>query len=197
MLQDVITQCNWVDLFVIIALFRISYIAMRNGLSAELFKFLGIILAIYLSAHYYISLSDWIRSHLPFSSVMRRDTQLEFLDFLIFSLLVTIGYLIFVLLRHAFHRFIKMEAVPRLSKWSGLVLGVVRGILTVSLILFMFVISSISYFRNSAINSYSGSRLFKISPAVYSVIWHKFMSKFMPQEKFNDTVLDLQKSFQE
>lgn len=189
--MDILKQLNWVDIFVIIILFRIGYIALQNGLPAELFKFLGSLSAIYLSLHYYTTLSDWIGGRF---FVSREKMPLEFLDFLCFVSLASLGYIIFVALRQTFSRFIKMEAGPKLNKWGGLVLGLVRGLCLSSLIVFMLVISSISYLKNSIINSYSGVRLFKLAPATYNRLWLGLMSKFMNKEKFNQTILEVQDS---
>lgn len=192
MLLDIIKQCNWMDIFVVILLFRICYIATKFGLPVELFKLLGTILAVYLSLHYYTGLSDGLRQRFGAEKI-----PLEFLDFLVFLGLSLLGYLIFVSLRLAFYRFIKMEAAPGLNRWGGLVLGLMRGFLLTGLIIFIFTISTISYLKESARSSYSGSRLSKIAPATYSVLWNKFMSKFMPQEKFNDAVLEVQESLEQ
>ncbi len=190
MFLSIVKQFNWVDILVVILLFRIGYIAIKNGLPAELFKLLGIISAIYLSLHYYTALSDWIRAHIAAEKKM----PLEFLDFLVFLVLAILGYLIFVLLRSIFYRFIKMEAVPRLNKWGGLALGVARGFLLVGLVIFMLVISSISYLKNSVKNSYSGRQLFNVATSTYSWLWNAIASKFMPGEKFNRTILEVQEN---
>jgi uncharacterized membrane protein required for colicin V production len=190
MLLDILKQFNWVDIVVIILLLRIGYIAFKNGLLIELFKLLGTTLAIYLALHYYTTFSDWINQRLP---ILREKVPFEFLDFLSFLALAILGYLIFVLLRSMFYRVInKIEAVPQLNHWGGLVLGLARGILFNSLIIFMLVISSIDYFKNNATDSYLDHRLFKIAPATYSWLWNSFMSKFMPNERFNKTILEIQ-----
>jgi hypothetical protein len=90
-----------------------------------------------------------------------------------------------------------MEAVPNLNKWGSLILGIIRSFLLVSLLIFIFVIAPGSYFRNSVNNSYSGKRLFKIAPATYTWVWNSIMSKFQTQEKFNETILQIQTSLTE
>lgn len=187
MLLNIIKQFNWVDILALILLFRIAYIAIKNGFSVELFKLCGTILAIYLSLHYYTVLSDWMRA--------RGGTEkmpLEFLDFIVFLFLTIISCLVFVLLRSVFYRLIKLEAVPTLNKWGGLLLGAARGFLLVSLVVFMLAISSITYLKNSVKDAYSGKSLFKVSVGTYSWLWNTLTSKFMPGEKFNNTVLEVQ-----
>jgi len=187
MLLQIIRQFNWVDIFIIILLIRICYIAIKNGFIAELFKISGTILAIYLSFHYYTYLSDIVRQRF-----ISQKLSLDFLDFLCFTFLAVLGYLVLVLLRQVFSYLIKMEALPQLNRWGGLALGVIRGFLLSSLIIFILLISSITYLKNSVIDSYSGRRLFKIAPATYSKVWFGFASKFMPQEKYNSTIQEVQ-----
>jgi uncharacterized membrane protein required for colicin V production len=187
---EIIKKLNWVDLFVIILLFRIGYVAIKSGFSVELFKLLGTTAAIYMSLHYYTAFSDWIAksSHIPIS---KESMPLEFMDFISFLILAIAGYIIFVGLRIGLYRFIKMEAVPVLNKWGGLVLGILRGFLLAGLIIFMLAISTLTYLRNSAIKSYLGKGLFKVAPATYSWLWGNITSKFMTNEKFNKTILEV------
>ena len=180
------------DILVIIILFRICYVATKTGLPVELFKLLGTILATYLSLHYFTMLSDFVRERTAF---IKNILPLEFADFLAFSILAIIGYLVFVILREVMHWLIKMESAPKLNKWGGLVLGIGRGILFSSLVVFLLAISSIGYFKGSATNSYFGKRMFKVASVTYSGLWNGLMSKFMTQEKFNNTVLEVQEGF--
>ncbi len=119
---------------------------------------------------------------------------MDFLDFLAFIILIIIGYFVFVILRQVFSQLIKTEAATNLNRWGALALGIVRGILFSSLIIFILVISSVSYFKNSAGNSYLGKRLFKVAPTTYTKLWNGLMSKFMTGEKFNQTILDVQET---
>jgi uncharacterized membrane protein required for colicin V production len=189
MLLNVIKQVNWVDIFAIIFFFRICYISIEKGFLAEIFKFLGTILAIYLSLHYYTLLGTFLQERMNIKFI-----PLEFLDFLCFIILTLIGYSSLVVLRQAFSRLLKMEAVPYLARWGGLCLGIARGILLTGLIAFMLFISSITYLKESAANSYLGKRLIHIAPATYSGIWDGVMSKLVPGEKFNKTILEVQEN---
>lgn len=188
-LLNILKQFNWVDIFFVILLIRITYVALKNGFSAELFRLLGTILAIYLSLHYYISFSDYIIGRSGTNNI-----PAEYLTFSAFVFLVILGYAIFLLLGRVFSRFIQMEAVPNLNKWGSLILGIIRSFLLMSLIIFILVVAPLGYFRDSVNNSYSGKRLFKIAPSTYAWMWNSIMSKFRTQEKFNETILQVQKT---
>ncbi len=191
-LFNILKQCNWVDVFFVILLIRICYVAIKNGFSVELFKLLGTLSAVYLSLHYYIIFPDYIVGRIG-----AKNIPLEYLTFFSFIALAILGYLIFMLLSRVFSRFIQLEAVPNLNKWGSLILSIIRSFLLVSLIIFIFVIAPTGYFRNSVNNSYSGKRLFKIAPTTYTWVWNSIMSKFRTQEKFNETILQIQTSLTE
>ena len=190
MALEIINKINWVDLVAIIIIFRICYVSLKSGFSAEIFKLLGTTASAYLSLHYFTLFSDWLVSHLNIK-IGAKFMPLEFMDFVCFVILAVLGYLVFIGLRLAFYRFVKMQAVPRLNKWGGLVLGITRAYLLASLIVIGLAISTIPYLRDSAVDSYSGRRLFKAAPAAYSWMWNKVFSKFMSREEFNKTIFEV------
>ncbi|MDD4953418.1 MAG: CvpA family protein [Candidatus Omnitrophica bacterium] len=189
---NILKQFNWLDVFILILIFRILYISIKSGLSKEFFKLLGVLSATYLSLHYFTVLSDLICKNLPVKKM-----PLEFFDFLLFTVLAILGYLVFVLLRTIFNHFIKMEAVPLLEKWGGLVMGILRSFFLPSLIIFMLAISSVGYLKKSAQSSYLGKKLFDVAPDTYSWFWNSITSKFMKDEKFNNNVLNIKEGFKQ
>ncbi|MFH1397811.1 MAG: CvpA family protein [Candidatus Omnitrophota bacterium] len=191
MLLDILKGFNWLDVAVVIFMFRIVYIAMNSGLPIELFKLLGTILAIYLSLHYYTNLSDYLGGPVPYL----KNMPLDFLDFVCFIILAVLGYIIFVFLREGFSHFIKMEAVRHLNKYGGMLLGIIRSFLFTGLLIFILAISTISYLGESVKSSSLGNRFFKITPIIYSFLWNNVMSKFMTGEKFNSTVFEVKNKF--
>lgn len=190
MLLDLIKRFNWVDILVIIIVFRVCYVSVKRGFIVELFKLLGTVLAIYLSLHYYSPLADYLNDRFSITVI-----PLEFLDFLCFVLLALVGYSVFIILREGITRFIKSEAAPRLNQWGGLAVGAIRSFLLLSLILYMLLISTLTYLNSSAHKAYMGPSVFRIAPGIYSNLWNTVMSKFMFNEKYNDSVTAIQDSF--
>jgi len=180
---EILKQINWIDIFVVIILLRICYISIKNGMPLEFFKLLGIFTAAYLSLHYYVSLAVFFNECLP------KNIPEGLVGFTAFIILAALGYLIWVLLRQVFFKFVKVEPVPKLNKWAGIIFGVSRGFLFLSLIFFAFVISPLPYLKNSVKYSYSGKFIFKIAPRTYGIIWSSLVSKFTAGEKFNDAIL--------
>lgn len=191
MLSDILKQFNWLDYTVIFVLLRILYVSAKNGFVVELFKLAGIVIAMYAAMHYYTLLGDYVNVKFSLENVF----PLEFLDFLVFVGLVFVCYALFALLRGIVCNFIKLEAVPALSKWGGAVLGVLRGVVTVGVAVFMLFISTIPYFNGSVKQSYCGEKIFNITVAAYTGIWEGLMSKLMTKEKFNQTISETQEGF--
>jgi uncharacterized membrane protein required for colicin V production len=187
MLFESLRKINWLDIFVIILIFRICYIAFKSGFINELFKLSGTILAIYLSLHYYTSLSEALVKNSVF---IRENIPVEMSDFLVFLFFACSGYLLFVLLRLAVQKWIKVEATALLNKWGGFILGLGRSLLLAGLVIFALSVSSIGYFQRSVKLSFSGPDLRKIPVGTYSSLWNGFASKFMGNEKFNNNVTD-------
>lgn len=188
MLAQIKNQVNWLDIFVLIILIRICYVAIKTGFLLELFKILGAILAAYLSLHYFSRLSSFVSTLIGF-----RNISPAFLSLLSFVFLAGAGYLAFSFLRRIFLKLIKMEAVSTLNKWGGFVLGVARGFLFASLVIFIFVISGIGYLKKGVTVSYSGKALFRIAPAAYSWVFNGLVSKLVTGEKFNQIIFDAEK----
>ncbi|MDD5476906.1 MAG: CvpA family protein [Candidatus Omnitrophica bacterium] len=187
---NAITQFNFLDVIIVIISLRICYVAFQMGLAVEFFKLSGVILATYLSLHYYTGLSDIIqRRFIP------KGMPLEFMDLLVFIILAAGGYLLFVVLRNSFYRFMKLEASPKISQFGGLTLGLARLFFTVGLLIYILMISGIKYLNDSVKYSYLGSRSTLISSNTYGWLWGSIISKFSPNEKFNPTVTELLERF--
>ncbi|MFA4984126.1 MAG: CvpA family protein [Candidatus Omnitrophota bacterium] len=184
--MDIFKQINWVDIFFLILLLRICYVSLKNGMPIEFFKLLGTIAATYLSLHYYVALASFL------SNRFLKGASLQTLSFLSFLVLAIAGYAAFFLLRQVFFKLIKVEPLPGLNKWAGVIFGLLRGLLFLSLVLLVFAVSPLGYLKKSAADSYSGKPIFKIAPRVYEVIWNGIFCKFATSEKFNSAVGNLQ-----
>ncbi len=189
MLLNTLKQFNWLDIFILIVIFRICYIAIKGGFTTEFFKFLGTITAIYLSMHYCVLIVNLLMGWLPIDS----KVSLKFIDSIVFVSLALLGYFLFVLLHNAFNNFVKIETVSALNKWGGLILGGFRSVLLASLISFTLVVSGIPYFKSSVKHSYLGQRLIFVAPNTYIWLWTSVFSKFIPSEKEGNIVVNINK----
>ncbi|MFH1458513.1 MAG: CvpA family protein [Candidatus Omnitrophota bacterium] len=190
MLSDILKQLNWVDFLMIVVFLRIIFMALSTGFPLELFKLLGTLASLYLSLHYFTLFTDWMGGRSP---AAKAKVPLQFMDFISFIIIAIIGYLIFVALRLVFDRFIKMETHPLVNKGGALLLGTARGLFLTGLIAFLLVVSSLSYLKDSVRSSFTGRRVFNVAANTYSWTWNHIASRFSVGEKFNSTVLEVQK----
>src|SRR3989338_4068404 len=112
---DLITNLNWVDVLLIIAVIRIVYIGAKQGFLVELAKILGVLLGVVLALHYYTGLSDFVVAGSPLPT--------GFSDLVCFSLLFIIVILIFKFIREGLALVIKAEPIPFVNSWGGFLLG--------------------------------------------------------------------------
>lgn len=182
---------NWVDIAIIILLARVVYVAVENGFVFELFELLGLILAVYLSFHYYFKLGALLIKALGLPS-----SSVNIMNLISFVALALSGYFIFISLRKLFTRFVKAESAPTLHKWGGIILGLVKGMLFASIVVYALAISGIDYLYKSAKNSYSGKQWVGIGCGLYGSIWDGFVSKFVAGEKLNNKTAEVQAGLQ-
>ncbi|MFH1191765.1 MAG: CvpA family protein [Candidatus Omnitrophota bacterium] len=190
MFLELLSKLNFFDFIILIILIRICSIGAKMGFSIEIFKLLGVTFSTYIGLHYYAVISALIQSQF-----LPKGVPLEVIDFIIFLLLVVIGYLCFVVLRNILFRFMQFNAIPKINQFFGLVLGIGRGFLVVGLLSFTLVISNVAYFSNSVKYAYLGQRALAISPRVYDWLWMSVFSKFFPEEKFNPQVNEVISKF--
>ncbi len=190
MILGYLKHINWIDIFVVILLIRICYVAIKTGFPTEVFKLLGTVLAIYLACHYYVRAGNFLNNHLP----LEGELWAGFLNLLAFLALAGLGYFVFVITRVVFMILIRMEAISLLNRWGAFLLGIARFCLLTSLLFFIMTISNIGYLKNSLTNSLSGPRLFELAPRVYTSLWDNLMSRFIDKEAFNKAVLEVQHS---
>jgi len=188
MLVSIIKSFNWIDILVIILIIRIVYVAVSQGLFVEIFKFLGVIFSAFICLHYYTRFADTFESLFKINAV-----SIELWDFLAFLILWLGVGISFRLVRQFFSNFIKLEVISIVNRWFCLFLGLGRGFIFTSLLVYLLSIPVIDYFKKSVEDSYLGRRIFFISPSIYKGVFSGFISKLMPQEKFNDAVLDIEK----
>ncbi len=189
-MNNFFAQSNFVDIIIIILALRICYIAAQMGLVIELFKLAGVLFSTYIALHYYTGLSDAIQRFF-----FSKELPLEFIDFLVFLVLVTAAYLGSIVLRSIFYRFMKLEAVPTINRIGGIALGIVRAYFLIGLFVFILSISSVNYLSSSVKHSYLGSRAFSISPRAYNWIFNSIVSKFSTKEKINLTIDEVSARF--
>lgn len=178
MLYPYVSQFNWVDILIIICTLRMCYIGLKRGLGIELFKLLNLVFCSFVVLHYYYTFGEFINKKIP---------ALPIEPAIIFSyiVLITIITVLFRILREGFFVFVKTESIGNLSKYSGLLLGFVRGIIISAFIIFGFLISTVHYVDLSGRTSYFGSKIVKLPVKMYEGIFYGITSKIISNQGFN------------
>lgn len=183
-IQETLSKFNWIDIVLLCLILTTCYKGSQKGFVIEIFKLLGLILAIYVSLHYFSSTSDYLVKSFPALGVV-------FSDFVCFIVLAIVSYLALVTLRSAFCHLFKVEAAKGLERWGGLVLGFLRGLFVSSLLMIIFCLLAIPYLKASIHKSYLGSRLVFTDVKVYESLFNGIVSKFSPQEKLNKDIYEV------
>ena len=161
--MDIIHKINWIDILVVIIVLRISYVALQDGLSHEIFPLLGTIATACISARYYNDLAVFAQGMTGVPA-----TSLDLVAFII--LIIAIG-LIFKLIRVLVDILMKVTWHPFVEKFGGLIFGVLRASVVLSIILMIMLLTPFTYLHHSIKErSISGPYLIKIVPGISSRI---------------------------
>jgi len=161
---DIITRLNWIDILIVIIVFRISYVAFQDGLSHQIFPLIGTIGTAVIALHYYHNISLLI-----YDNAVKLPIGL--LDFLSFILLLVVVGLIFKLLRALSEAIIKVTWHPAVEKAGGLFFGFMRASVVTSLILMILALMPLSYLQWSIRDkSFMGMHFLRIVPGIYGKI---------------------------
>jgi len=162
--MEIISRINWVDVLVAILMIRISYVAFRDGLSHEIFPFLGSIIIVVLSFRYYKPIGEYISNNLV-------NVPVEISNFLSYLALVIVMGLLLRLLRVILDKIVKVEWHPLIEKFGGLALGVARAYIITGIVLTVLILMPLSYMQWSIRDkSITGKYILMAGPEIYNKV---------------------------
>ena len=174
--MELITKVNWVDILVAILMLRISYVAFRDGLSHEIFPFIGSILIMVLAMHYYTALGAFI-------SRKMMNMPIELANFLSFLLLVVAQGFLVRLLKVALDKIVKVQWHPIMEKFGGLAVGIMKAYVVTGIVLTTLSLMPLSYLRWSIKDkSLTGKYILRAGPEIYDRV-----GRFLPAIKLDET----------
>lgn len=139
--MDILTKINWVDILIVIIMARMSYIALQDGLSHEIFPLIGAVLTAAVSMRYYHELALSIQGMAGIS--------LQILEVSVFIVLVIAIGLIFKLARFLVDALLKVTWHPFVEKFGGLIFGFLRASVVVSILLMIMSLTPLPYLHYS------------------------------------------------
>jgi len=163
--MDILTKINWVDILIVIIMARISYVALQDGLSHEIFPLIGTVITAAMSMRYYHDLALFIQgiTGIPIQT-------LEALAFIV--LVIGLG-LIFKLARFLVDALLKVTWHPFVEKFGGLISGFLRASIMVSILLMIMSLMPLTYLQYSIKDkSLLGPYFLNIAPEISNrVAW--------------------------
>jgi len=177
--MEILSRFNWVDVLVIIIVFRVSYVAFQDGLSHEIFPLVGAIGTAVLTLHYYHKIALLISQNLV-------SIPVKIMDFLVFILLIIVIGIIFKLIRVVVDKLIKVTWHPLVEKLGGLFFGVMRASVVASVVLIILALMPIPYLQYSIRDrSLTGMHFLRVAPNIYGKV-----SAFLPTLTVEGTSAD-------
>ena len=171
-MSDFLQKINWIDLLAVILLVRSSYVGFTKGFGWEFFRFLGYLGGAFLSVYYYEYVSQLTGDYLPAVS--------PFSNLISFTSIYILILFIFKFINTIIEKIIKIEIFSTLERLGGLILGFLRGAITLSLILITLVLMPVPYFEKSVKErSYTGPTILMVVPFLY-----ERAAKIFPALKF-------------
>lgn len=138
--MQILSKINWVDILVVILILRTTYASFMDGLSHEIFPFLGTLAVFVLSLNYYKILGELISSNLE-------NIPIGISNWIAFILLIVALGFIVKLLKIILDKIVRVQWHPVIEKFGGLLAGVLKAYIITAMVLTVFVLSPLSYLR--------------------------------------------------
>lgn len=183
MFKDILSVVNWVDILAAGIFVRCIYVGAKKGLVVEIFKFFGMIFAIFVTLHYYLRFSLFLKKHIISTQTIN--------EFLAFVLLWGVSIVIFKIVREGYMLVTRAGQATAVTKFGGILLGVVRGALICGLLFLLLCVPGNPYLIKKIKTSWTGTGFVQLSPRIYRVSYNGFVSKFFPGEVENVKVYTL------
>jgi uncharacterized membrane protein required for colicin V production len=182
MWNDILTRINVVDVVMLCIIVRIVYIGLAQGLIVELFKVIGMIVATFITIHYYVKFALFIRDAFPLAKPIREFLSFGFLWFLIVS--------VFAIVRSGWIIGFKVDRISVLSRIAGGFLALGRAALVCGLVFIFIFLSGNRAYEKSARQSLAAFYLLNVSTGLYDFMGDGVVKVF-PAEKKNGQVFEL------
>jgi uncharacterized membrane protein required for colicin V production len=178
MLTHLIKSINWIDVALVLVFIRIIFIGVKNGFIAEFFKSIGVVVAVFVSLHFYSFLAAWI--------ALKTKMSWEYWDLVMFALLWLLVAVFFKFFREGVLILFKVETNHQgFDKYAAGVVAVGRGILVCSLTIFLILLTHSGVLTRMTLRSYSFKVAGRASVSTYSFLYNHLVDRFVAGEHYN------------
>jgi len=120
---------NWLDICIIVPLVWFGYKGLRRGLVLELASLIGLILGIYIAIHFSYYTEDFLRDTFNLAG--------KYMPVVSFIITLVVVILVIYLIGKVIEKLIDLVALGFFNKLLGLIFGLLKGALLVSVLLFV------------------------------------------------------------
>jgi uncharacterized membrane protein required for colicin V production len=167
--MDIIKHINWIDVLALVLVLRIAYVSSQAGLTHELFPLIGNAVVLILSLHFYGLVGVIINKAAPI-------VPIQVANFISFTGIAIVLIIIYKLLNSLLEMVLTFELPAPVEKIGGLITGVLKAFVVVSLVLGILAMAPFPYLQKSIREkSLAGLSILRLGPAMYSKV-----SRFMP-----------------
>ncbi len=164
--MEILAKANWVDVLIVILMIRISYVAFQDGLSHEIFPLVGSIVVATLTFHYYNRIALSISQNI--AAIPMAILNL----FTFITLALAIGF-VCKFIKVVVDKIIKVTWHPLLERFGGLLAGVVKASIIISMVLAVIALTPIPYLQYSIRDrSLTGMYFLSVGPKIYEKVSH-------------------------
>lgn len=159
--MEIISKLNWIDILVIIIFLRTSYVSFHDGLSHQVLPLIGSAVSVVVSLYYYSKIALLMGGHLP-------AFGLRAMELVAFLAIVFIVGLVFRVIKFVLDKIIKVSWHPAIEKLGGLLTGLVKATVVVSIVLIAISLVPASYMQRSIKDrSLTGMWFLAVGPSIY------------------------------
>jgi len=178
MLTHLIKSINWVDVALLILFIRMIFVGVKNGFISEFSKSLGVVVAVFVSLHYYSFLAAWV--------VLKTKLAWKFWDLVIFALIWLLVSVFFKYFREGLLILFKVETNHQgFDRYAAGVVAVGRGILVCSMTIFLLLLTRNGLLTRMTVHSYSFKVAGRAAVNTYSFLYKNLVDKLFAGEHYN------------
>jgi uncharacterized membrane protein required for colicin V production len=178
MLTHLIKSINWIDAALILLFIRIVFVGVKNGFISEFFKSLGVVVAVFISLHYYSFLAAW--------AAKKTNISWDYWDLAVFAGLWLLVSFFFKLVREGILVLFKIETTHQgFDQYASGIVAVCRGVLVCSLTIFLILLTHNGPLTRMTVRSPSYKIAGHAAVITYSFLYNNLIGKLVPGEHYN------------
>ncbi len=183
MLSQFFANFTVMDVFVGMVIVWCCWAGFRSGILIEIFKIAALFSAIFIGLHFYLRLSNFLNTRLPFLTPVSQ--------ILAYSLLIGMCIGVFRIFRDGVVVFFRQDGMKAVSRGIGLMLGFGRGLLLSSMMLLGCLLIDQAMVTRMVRDALASQLLLTWSPSIYSGIFQSVVKPVFSSEPENIQVLSL------